>query len=160
MINRKGFSLLEILVVLAILSVLITFSITALTSVSRSGRDGRRKTDIEEVRTAIEQWRSDKGSYPVKITTEGTTQNNSLDMSCSSVQGLTDGANIYLNTSPKDPLCTTRRYYYTTSGQDYTLAARLETGSDPTCQALTNQCGTNSADNLACNYCVGPYGKK
>lgn len=155
MINRKGFTLFELLIVISILSLLAVLSISALTSVRRSGRDARRKSDLEEVRTAIEQWRSDKGSYPLQG--NGT---NLLDITCSSATGLVDNAtpqNVYLQKAPKDPGCSNRSYHYTVNGQDYTLAAALETGPAGACQGLTDDCGGST---VACNYCLGPYGQK
>lgn len=145
--RTAGFTLFEMLIVISILSILVMLSMVSFISVQKNARDSRRKADLEQIRAAIEQWRSDKGSYPNTTT---------LVVGCGDTN-LIDGANIYLQKVPKDPQCSTRTYkYVNTSASDYTLGAGLEMGG-ALCQSLTAPaCGTG----IDCTYCVGPYGKK
>jgi type IV pilus assembly protein PilA len=86
---KQGFTLIEILIVAIIIALLAAVGAVTYTSVNRSSRDARRKADLEQMRTAFEQWRSDNSSYPTLLTVD-----------CNSTGGLTNvvGAitNIYL----------------------------------------------------------------
>ncbi|MCX6732866.1 MAG: hypothetical protein NTV98_04985, partial [Candidatus Roizmanbacteria bacterium] len=105
----------------------------------------RRNTDIEQIRAAVELYRSFKGSYPVPPLSFGTGS-------------LKDGTTVYMSTVPKDPMSTSptqNTYYYTSSGtfQDYTLCAYIEGGDT---SVSISSCGNG----IICNYCMGPYGQK
>ncbi len=145
----KGFTLLEMIIVIAILASLVMFMFTSYTAVQRSARDSRRRADLEQIRAAFEQWRSDNSSYPTTLTVD-----------CSSTGGLTNVVglitNIYLQSIPKDPRCPARSYKAVISASDYTLGAGLESVTT-ICGGLGNQCGGGS---INCTYCVGPYGQK
>jgi prepilin-type N-terminal cleavage/methylation domain len=140
----KSFTLIEILVVATIIALLASGGVVVYTQLNRASRDAKRKTDLEQIRAALEMYRSNNGIYPVNLsilTTPAPQQ-------------------PYLNTIPTDPKSPTYTYYYTplpvgcsNNCNDYTLAAHLETIST-TCQRLSNQCTSN------CTYCLGPYGQK
>jgi len=62
---RKGFTLIELLVVISILAILITLGLTTFASAQRKGRDARRKSDLRDVKNALEQYYSVCGfNYP------------------------------------------------------------------------------------------------
>ncbi|HLC94551.1 MAG TPA: type II secretion system protein [Patescibacteria group bacterium] len=153
--KTRGFTLLEILIVASIIMLLAVAGVVSYSSLNRSSRDARRKSDIEQMRAAFEQWRSDYGSYP------------SVTVDCSVTSGLVSGSITYLATIPKDPQCTTRSYYYVTAAKaDYVIAAALEIPPSPaSCVSLpggisvVGQCDDpGSTTPINCNYCVGPYG--
>jgi general secretion pathway protein G len=137
---KKSFTLIEILVVATIIGLLAAGAAVSYSQFSKQSRDAKRKADLEQIRAALEMYRSNNNSYPTTIT-----------ISCSSSGGITDASNTYLSQIPKDPKCSTYTYYGSISTNDYTLAAYLEAGGT-TCVA--GQCGGN------CNYCVGPYGQR
>lgn len=139
--KKGGFTLIEVLVVTAIIGLLAVAGVVSYTSLNRSSRDSRRKADLEEIRAAFEQWRSDYGSYPTSLT-----------VNCAA-GGLVSGANTYLAQIPKDPQCFNNSYYAQISAGDYTLGAGLEI-RDVACS------GNFSCGAVTCNYCVGPYGVK
>jgi general secretion pathway protein G len=144
-----GFTLIELIVVVAIIGILTATTTFSYRATLVSSRDARRKADIENIRTALELYRSNNNIYPA-------TASFSLD--CASGGGLTDGAgNTYLSSKPRDPRCTSQTYYYTqlSSGADYTLGAMLEAPDTSSCGDCSATAGTQ-----ACNYCMGPYGKK
>lgn len=153
--KNKGFTLIEILVVATIIALLAVAAAVSYTSLNRSSRDGRRKADLEQIRAAIEQWRSDKGAYPTSI---GATVQLAVDCGPPDhtlIDTTITPQSVYLQKVPKDPQCTARTYYYNRlSDSDYTLAAGLEMGTT-ICQAAP-ACGTG----IDCTYCVGPYGQK
>ncbi len=140
---RKGFTLIEILVVMTIISLLASVAAVSYTSVTRSSRDARRQSDLEQVRSALEQYRSNNGMYPA------------VAMNCSSSGAISDGSGTYLSTVPRDPRCPSNSYYISTSGSDYTIGAYLE-ATTSTCASGSYSCGSG----VTCNYCVGPYGRR
>ena len=66
--QKKAFTLIEILVVVTIIGILLSTAIISYGSLSKSSRDARRKTDLEQIRAALEMWRSSEplanGQYP------------------------------------------------------------------------------------------------
>ncbi len=138
---KKGFSFVELLVSVTIIGILATVGIVTYTEFVKSSRDAKRKGDLEQIRGALEMYRSKNSSYPVSITFGG-------DICDPAPGGCTSGT--YLKTIPKDPK-STLNYYYTSDGLTYTLGAYLEQGS-------TSDCGTNCGG-VICNYCMGPYGQ-
>src|SRR3989338_8593710 len=148
--RNNGFTLMEILITLTIIGIILSIATLSFTSVRMDSRDGRRKTDLEEVRSALEQYKSNNNAYPTPGSSFGLPFGQS---------GLLDSAsNTYLQRIPQDPLYPRRNYYYQTSGADYTLSTELENVETTPCAipAGGNSCGTG----FACNYCMGSYGKK
>lgn len=136
----EGFTLVEILVVATIIALLAAVAAVSYSSLSKSSRDAKRKADLEQVRAAIEIYRSnnDSSSYP---TGDWTALGTALI-----------GPPKYIESMPSDPVSSKYNYYYSGSVSDYTIGAYLESSSSTTCGA----CGTG----IVCNYCLGPYGKK
>lgn len=128
--NKKGFTLVEIMVVMAIIGILAGLTLTAFVGSRKTARDGKRRADIETIRSALEMCRSDTDSYPVGSTLPGI---------CST----------YLPSVPTDPLSPTYQYRYNGSANSYTLCAYLETGAVTT--NCTGSCGGNCGA-AACNY--------
>ena len=60
----KGFTLIELLVVISIIAILVAVGATGYQRASKLSRDARRKTDLEQIRQALETYRSEIGSYP------------------------------------------------------------------------------------------------
>lgn len=149
---NKGFSLLEILVVIAILSVITTIGSLSYSNVRSRSEDSKRRTDIEEIRSALEQYKSINNTYP----TPNTTISPGLPFGTS---GLVDGTNTYMEKIPQDPDYPVKTYTYISSGSsDYILKSHLN-NPEPTPCNLTptpDQCGST----FDCNYCYGSYGQK
>jgi prepilin-type N-terminal cleavage/methylation domain-containing protein len=65
LITRSGFTLLELLVVISIIVILITLGLSSFATAQKKGRDAKRKSDIKEIQTALEQYYSACGYvYP------------------------------------------------------------------------------------------------
>jgi len=62
--KRHGFSLLEVLVAASIILVLTAVGVTSYVSITKRSRDARRVSDIEQLRQALEMYRSENGYYP------------------------------------------------------------------------------------------------
>lgn len=158
---KRGFTLIEILVVITIIALLAVGGLASFQGITRASRDGRRKTDLEQIRAAIELYRNNNtnGSYP---------DASDITITCASTTGITDTDNTYLSKVPLDPQCTGVTYSYAPADSaggacdsgdssdpclDYTLSAYLENSSAAACTS-SNECGEN------CNYCLGPNGQK
>ncbi len=99
--QRKGFTLIEILVVTTIIAVLAVGAFVSFASAGKSARDSRRKTDLETVRQALVLYKAENGCYPASTYTY-TTMTALL---------VTNG---YLsNPAPSDPKPATYSYTYT-----------------------------------------------
>lgn len=142
--KKHGFSLIEILVVVTIIGVLMGVGFVSYSSVNKSSRDARRKADLEQIRAALEMYRSDVGTYPVNT-----------GPSCS-VAAFRTALAPYLPTMPTDPRAAANYDYdCITTANDYDLFAGLETIT-ASCQTGAATCGTGAT----CSYRVGPYGKE
>lgn len=107
---KKGFTLIELLVVIAIIGILIAVGSISYTRAVQLSRDSRRKTDLEQIRQALETYRSENYSYPA------TGSLSVLEPD-------------YISDIPTDPKEGTASYTYTyTRGSTttYTLCAELE----------------------------------
>ena len=135
--NIKSFTLIEILVVATIIALLASGGAVVYTQLNRASRDAKRKADLEQIRAALEMYRSNNNQYY-----SGSFNNN-----CQNVNWL----GSYLSSLPNDPKSPSYYYRCNISQSDYTLGAYLETGG-------TGICGSCGGAN--CNYCVGPYGQK
>lgn len=62
--KQRGFTFIEILVVITIIAILVVIGIVSYGSVNQRSRDARRKSDIEQIRSALEMYRADNGYYP------------------------------------------------------------------------------------------------
>jgi len=122
-----GFSLIEILVVITIIGVLSAAGLVFFTRAGVSARDGRRKTDLEQLRSALVLYRTDNAAYPAS--TSFTTMMAAI--------------NTYISvTSMQDPLGGSRTYTYTaTNGtKGFSICATLEnpTPTNPNPYCITN----------------------
>ena len=137
-----GFTMIEIIVSITIIAVLSTLGTMVFTNSLASGRDARRKADLEQLRSALELFRTNNSSaYPTNI----PSLTPYLKIPKEGKNGLDYG------------------YYFVAGGNDYTLGALLENVAAPTCAAPGPTCFELKKTNPAarsCNYCVGPYGIK
>ncbi len=61
--NSRGFTLVELLVVIAIISILATLLLLQLGVARAKARDAKRIADVNQVRSALELYYDDNGSY-------------------------------------------------------------------------------------------------
>lgn len=127
---KKGFSLIELLVVIGIVSIIVAFAAVSYSTINRRSRDTKRKADVEQLRSALEMYRSDNGVYP----------NTGISYANVSNLGSTLVSN-YLPAIPPDPLSTQfYSYLATNNNYGYCLSAKLE-GETP-----TNSCNPDTAN--------------
>lgn len=134
--RNLGFTMIELLVVISIIGVLIALSVFGLQGARESSRDAKRKSDLELIRSALELYKSDCGTYPTTIPPAGQALVGDGSSSNCVV------SNVYATEIPDDPV-TTQNYYYAGSTTGYELCAALENGGSGTC---SGSCGQT------CNY--------
>jgi general secretion pathway protein G len=110
--RKNGFSLLEVLVSASIIAVLTVIGIVSYGSVNKRSRDVKRKGDIEQIRSALEMYRSDNGGYP-QVNTGGFGTAASLNT------GDSDGlVATYMPSIPTDPQPSDHQYFYAATNFD------------------------------------------
>ncbi len=62
--TKKGFTLIEILVVVGIIGVLVALGTISYSKAQMKARDAQRKSDLSTIRSALELYHFDNGSYP------------------------------------------------------------------------------------------------
>ena len=130
-LRRQGFTFIEMLVVVTIIGVLAAVGVANFKVANQKARDGRRQGDLQQIRAALELYRTDQNAYPT--TGEFTAP-------------LEAGGTTYMEQIPDDPL-EANSYVYVSNGTTYTLGAYLELANTDI-SALT---GCSASD---CNYQV------
>ena len=130
--KSQGFTLIEILVVVTIIVLLTASAVVTYSIFFKQARDAKRKTDLEQVRAALEMYRSNNDTYPVGL-------------SWAILSSLTSPV-IYIQSLPSDPKNPTYSYYYSGDGDTYTLCAALELDTSGACGGAS--CGSG----ITCNY--------
>ncbi len=145
--NKKGFTLVELLVVIAIIAILVVLILVALGVARQKARDSQRKTDVRSIVTALELYADDHGgTFPA--------DQDALYSTAS------DGMAKYLPSMPHDPSDSTKKYGYAAGkvGTDaadlssYVLCVNLEqpgTATNPYYQ------GNGSSDDTLKSSCDG-----
>jgi general secretion pathway protein G len=145
--SKKGFTLIEILVAATIIVMLAAGAMTAYSSINKKSRDSRRLSDVEQMRSALEMYRADNGSYPIVASGAYIYASGSFNSTLSTAL-VTPG---YLPKLPREPK-QTNEYYYDSdaTGSTYTLEVcteALQTNqsctSTLTCTGLSSYCTKN-----------------
>jgi general secretion pathway protein G len=141
--KKNGFTLIEILVAASIIAVLSAIGVSSYTSINMRSRNAKRKSDLEQVRSALEMYRTSEGSYPGTADKAFNTLSTDLTV-------LTTAPTDYLPALPSDPKSTSTppsNYYYApldpvtvvgvTHFYGYCICANLESmaGTSSTCGA-------------------------
>lgn len=139
--RSAGFTLIELLVVIAIIGVLTGIGVTSFSSAQVKGRDTSRKSDLNTIRLALEQYFNKNGSYPCATaagTGACTTNSTTYYAIPSNWAALVNSPNNFVTDLPIDPRSGTCQVYYygarvlsgSTKAYQYTLFAKLENTSD------------------------------
>ena len=127
--RARGFTLIELLVVIAIIGILAAMLLVSLSGARAKGRDARRKSDLREMKVALESYYGDQKpekyvDSPTAVTINGTTDALSAAI-------LAGG---YMKAVPTDPQ-NVGNFVYTyqslNSDADYKMTATLENTKDP-----------------------------
>ncbi len=143
----SGFTLIELLIVIAIIGILATLISANYIGVRQRARDTSRKSDLRQIQSALELYKSDVGSYPNGFSNKSVTNT----ATCNNASRVAFSYNTvnYMTKVPCDPLSSSTfnggNYYYTsTSGATYTLAACLENSNDGDMDSTTTSPGAFS----------------
>lgn len=142
--NRKGFTLVELLVVISIIGVLAGLLLVNLSNVRERGRDTQRKSDLNQLKTALRLYFNDYQTYPADDTAEilGCGPGNPEDHTgCTWGGDFTANGTKYM-TLPADPIPTAQyRYEQLDGGTGFRLEADLENLSDAQIRESQLRCG-------------------
>lgn len=111
--HSSGFTLVELLVAITIIGVLSSIVAMGYAGQLKKARDGKRKADLENIRSALEIYRSDCGAYP----TSGAFPFGTAFNDCHGNQDMA--------TVPNDPSGGNYSYVQSSSNS-YSLCANLE----------------------------------
>lgn len=150
--QKNGFTLIELLVAISIIGVLSTMGLVLFSDSQVKARDAKRKSDLKNIRTALEAYYNDNGSYPVS----NPSGYSGASWAHSSITGAVSPGNgswqllknalepKYLQQVPVDPVNTGgapwsdaannppySSYAYSSGGKHYNLVAHLENTNDP-----------------------------
>lgn len=103
--QKKGFTLLEVLLVLALVGILLAITLVTFDPIGQiaEARNNQRNTDILRIESALTQYRLQEGSYPAGIT---RNHQEICDPDASTCAGYIDLSSLvptYLNLIPQDP---------------------------------------------------------
>jgi type II secretion system protein G len=126
---KKGFTLMEILIAIAIIAILTAIGIVSYTSINKNARNTKRRSDIEQIRSAFELYRADNGFYPKRST--------AVEMKSTKIllsNPVDPPFDTYMSSIPTDPKGLD--YYfkvtdlYSSEYYGYCIAAAMETSDD------------------------------
>jgi len=134
--NKKGFTLLELIVAMAIIAVLMGLSLFGIQSVQRSQRDTERRAALSNINLEVAAYYGDNGSYPT-VAFNVTASTVTIGTKTLTLKG----AAKIIKPGPSDTTGTT--YCYSGAGAaTYQLGVYLEGpanwGSTGTAQQLGN----------------------
>lgn len=122
--KNRAFTLIELLVSISIIGILVTIGLSAYSTINKRSRDTKRKSDVEQVRSALEMYRSENKYYP----TGGCAA-----QSCVAVDLTTLAVDLadYMPSLPTDPNAAQSYWYRATdlvngAYYGYCLSANLE----------------------------------
>jgi general secretion pathway protein G len=140
---NEGFTFIELMVAIVIVGVLSVAGMASYQSSLISSRDARRKMDLEQLRNAMEIYRSNSPNSMYPTLTPGLT--------------LMQAPVQYIRV-PRDPKTNQPYGYWITGTTDYTLGTILEGTPNPTCTLVSPVCRNAAGNPARCSYCIGPYG--
>jgi general secretion pathway protein G len=114
---QTGFTLIELLVVISIIGVLSSLLMVNFIGARQRSRDTQRKSNMRQVQSALELYRSDQSNYPLALPACG-----------SSLVDPVNGTTVYMKSIPCDPLGGSFQYLGTST--TYTIVGCLENTND------------------------------
>ncbi|SRR5258708_418567 len=149
--RNRGFTLIELLIVIAIIGILSSLLFVNFSGARERARDSKRKTDLTEIKSALQLYYNDYGKFPAAgagntIAGCGAAGTSTCDWTSGSTAGSAfsagNPANVYMGVMPGDPLSPTVQYSYAVDATvDYKLQTTLENASDTDAAKSQSRCG-------------------
>lgn len=142
--NKKAFTLVEILIVVSIIGVLtgVMLRVMNVESLNQKARDSQRVSDAKKIQTALELYFVDNRLYP-------SSNGNYITITGTDALSVALAPN-YINAMPKDSKSPTLDYKYNSSdGKTYTITIAKEFES-------SNECGSNPYSGYGCKSFTNP----
>lgn len=148
--NKKGFTLVEMLVVISIIGILSSFAVVSLNSARQKARDALRKGDMAQLRTALNLYYDDNNyEYPECGILDPGADDYGADVGSGADTGstcyttilsdaLTSGSRPLMGRLPEEPKNPTNDadidgvyiYRYVSDGEEYAIVYTLEEGGE------------------------------
>lgn len=130
--NKRGFTLIELIIVLAVIGILVVLVIAAFNPLTqlKKTRDARRKSDLRQIKTALALYYSVWGEYP-EDSSGSIVGCESPPTSCTWGSVWSRDGTVFMKPLPDDSLASNPNYSYDKIGIDsFTIIATLENRSD------------------------------
>lgn len=157
--GKHGFTLLELLVVIAIIAVIVAFAVANFVGARQRARDIRKKSELQEIKSALRLYYNDFNNYPGPITTVTNTFNGcgGATPPVGACNGsFTAGTTVYMKLLPQTTDYTWS-YRQMASGDDFCLWTTLDVTSDTEiaksqarCNAVCSGVGLTLASYVEC----------
>ena len=159
--RQKGFTLIELLVVISIIGVLSTVAMTSLNGARKKARDAVRKSDMNQISSALEQYYLEHNTYVIPGTGYNNSssgwfnrQDNAYPYFKSIANGLEEAG--YFSEAPRDPTQKTDnqepQYMKYQCGSGFFVYAKLES---PSASDLATYNNAACRPGYGMNYAVG-----
>lgn len=126
--QRKGFTLVELLVVISIIGILTSISTVSVNLARKKARDAKRKADMSQVQLGLYLYYDDNGKFPQADMLPENAAANWLSVLVPHMDG-TATSKYYIRLMPTDPLNMAPHYYgYNSNGAEFILSYYLEEG--------------------------------
>lgn len=145
-IHQQGFTLIELLVVIAVIGILASIVYSNLSSTGGVGRDAKRKADLRNMQSAIEQYKNRNGEYPRVGCAVGIDGFSGENDCTTYISGL---APEFISVLPHDPKRLTNAGYAYTTNTEGTVYKLMAIGTVES-ETVTNASAFMSCDTNIC----------
>jgi prepilin-type N-terminal cleavage/methylation domain-containing protein len=118
---RKGFTLIELLIVIALIGLLAMISIIVLNGARLKQRDTKRVSDVQIVRSALEQYWFRNASYPSVAAFTAIGTGNYSTITSNGFEGTSPTGEVFLQKVPVGPKAN-ESYQYRGDATGYSLS--------------------------------------
>lgn len=102
----RGFTLIEILVAISIIGIIFGVIISSVSIIQKNSRDAKRRSDLRNIQTALQQYYSDQQFYPSHNSSFGSNLDLGTVTNITSAIGNPtppSSTKTYMSVVPKDP---------------------------------------------------------